>query len=106
MQLSLAFLDIAAIEEVPLDLWKEVFHVTGWPASLKSKYASFTHDDVTNAFERDELSDHLLQALETLHVLGNEPGREAIVATMSDRGISLDSLPNDTGVRELALRLF
>ena len=74
MQLSLAlsFLDVAAIEEVPLDLWKEVFAVAGWPPSLIAKRMSFTHEDLATALNRDEVSDHLLQALETLDNLGNE----------------------------------
>src|SRR5262249_31015259 len=106
MQLPLAFLDVAAIEEVPLDLWKQVLEVTGWPTSLDRKRTFFTYDDLVNAFQRDELTDHLMQALETLDTLGNEAGREAIVAAMTDRGMSMDTLPKDMGVREMALRLF
>ncbi|MGH7603319.1 MAG: hypothetical protein ACRENK_04885, partial [Gemmatimonadaceae bacterium] len=75
MQLAFAFFDAAVIEEVPIDLWREVFDATGWPAALTSKRASFTHEDVLPALQ-DSPSDSLLQALETLHTLGTEAGRE------------------------------
>ena len=79
MQLPLAHLDGAAIEEVPLDLWGELFAATGWPASLLSKRDSFTHEDVLRAFEQDDPTDDLLQALEALRTLGTEAGREAAI---------------------------
>jgi hypothetical protein len=68
--------------------------------------ASFTHENVLEAFQNDDPSDHLLQALETLHDLGTEAGRDAIVTAMSDRRVPLDTLPQNTGEREFALRLF
>lgn len=106
MQLSLAYLDAAAIEEVSIDVWREVFDATGWPESLASKRGSFGHEDVLRAFEQDNPTDNLLQALETLHDLGTEAGREAIVSAMHDRRVPLDALPADTGEREFALRLY
>lgn len=106
MPLPLAYLDAAVIEEVSLDTWKDVFDFVGWPDSLMGRCASFTHENVLQAFQKDEPSDHLLQALETLHGLGTEAGRDAIVAAMSDRRVPLDTLPQNTGEREFALRLF
>jgi hypothetical protein len=82
MQLSLSLVDAAAIEEVPIDLWRELFNVTGWPNSLGGKRNAFTHDDVLSALTQDEPSDELLQALEALDALGSDAGREAIVAAM------------------------
>jgi hypothetical protein len=106
MPLPLAHLDAAVIEEVSLDTWKDVFDFVGWPDSLMGRRASFTHENVLEAFQKDEPSDHLLQALETLHDLGTEAGRNAIVTAMSDRRVPLDTLPQNTGEREFALRLF
>ena len=106
MPLPLAYLDAAVIEEVSLDTWKDVFDFVGWPNSLMASRASFTHENVLQAFQKDDPSDHLLQALETLHSLGTEAGRDAIVTAMSDRRVPLDTLPQNTGEREFALRLF
>lgn len=106
MALPLAHLDSAVIQEVPVDVWKEVFGALGWPASLETIQGCFGHDDVVNAFHRDDLSDELLQALETLDKLGTEAGRDAIVSAMNDRRIPLDTLPQGTGERELSLRFY
>jgi len=104
MQLPLAFLDATAIEEVPLDRWRDVFEAFGWPKSL-SKRQTFTYEHVGLALQNDELSDGVHHALETLHSLGTEAGREAIVSALNDRQVPLDTLPADTGDREFALRL-
>jgi hypothetical protein len=106
MQLPLAYLDVSAIEEVPVDLWIEVFEALGWPASLATKRDKVTHENVRDALRNDDLTDGLLYALETLHTLGTEAGRETIVSTMNGRGVRTDTLPTETGERELALRLF
>ena len=77
-----------------------------WPTSLRDKANTFTHHDVQVAIPNDDLSDDLLQALETLHMLGTEDGREAIMSVMSERGAQLPGLPDDSSERELALRLY
>jgi hypothetical protein len=108
MQLSLplAFLDSAVVEEIPIARWRELFSAIGWPASLQSKIDSFGHDDVLAAFQSDEPSDGLLQALEAIHELGTESGRGAIEAAMSDRKVPIGALPKELGEREYALTLF
>lgn len=106
MQLPLIFLDAAAIEEVPLELWRESFDALGWPASLRDKQTNFTHGDVADAFRKDDLTDNLVHALEILHTLGTEAGREAITSVMSERNIHLHVLPNGASERELAIRLY
>ena len=106
MALPLAYLDSAVIQEVAVDVWKDVFEATGWPASLATKQNSFGHDDVVHAFQQDALSDELLHALETLHELGTDAGRDAIVSAMNDRRIPLDKLPQNTGEREFSLRFY
>jgi|SRR5580704_4355186 hypothetical protein len=92
MQLPLAYLDATVVEEIPVDLWSEIFEATGWPESLVGKRDSFGHEDVLHAFAKDNPSDNLLQALEVLHTLGTEGGREAIVSAMNDRRVSMDAL--------------
>lgn len=107
MQIPLANMDSAVLEEVPIPLWTELFEAVGWPDSLASKKkAGFTHDDLLEALQRDALNDELLLALETLHDLGTPEGRETINAVMADRRIPLNALPHGLGERELALRLF
>lgn len=106
MQLPLAYLDAAVIEEVSVDLWREVFEAVGWPASLVEKHDTFTHADVLHAFEQDDPTDDLLQAIEALHALGTESGRDAIAVAMRDRRVPTDKLPASTGEREFALHLF
>lgn len=106
MQLPLALLDAAVIEEVPIDLWKDVFDVVGWPPSLASRNGSFGHEDVLRAFDRDPPSDSLLQALEVLHTLGTEAGRDAIQTAMQDRHVSSNGLPANNGDKEFALRFY
>src|SRR5437867_10490833 len=105
MQMPLLFVDRAIIEEIPLDGWRVLFDALGWPQSLTSKLASLTHEDIAQALPKDN-TDELLQALETLQALGTQAGREAIVTAMQDRHVPLDSLPQDMGERELALRLY
>lgn len=106
MQIPLAFADPVVIEEVSLPLWRELFDALVWPASLSGKSESLTHEDIISAFQRDILSDDLLQAIETIHDLGTREGREAISTMLSDRHIPSGTLPEGLGERELALRLF
>jgi hypothetical protein len=105
MQMSLAFLDASAIEEVPVDLWRDVFDALGWPSSLSEKRGTFTHADVVEAIHRDDISDALLHAFDTLHTLGTEAGREAIIAVMQERHVPAQALPAGVSERELAMRL-
>jgi hypothetical protein len=106
LQLPIAYLDTAAIEEVPIDAWKEVFDAVGWPPSLANNRESFEHKDVVHAFGQDEPTDGLLQALEVLETLGTEAGREAIVSAVQDRGAASTMLPTGKGEREFALRFY
>ena len=106
MQLPLLYLDASAIEEVPLTLWKDVFEAFGWPATLVGKRPSFTHEDVQNAIRNDNLTDDLLHALEALHTLGTEAGREAITSVMTERRVQLNELPDGASERELAMQLY
>ena len=106
MQLPLLYLDASVIEEVPLTLWREAFEAFGWPTSLAGKRPSFTHNDVQDAIRNDNLTDNLLQALEALHTLGTEAGREAITSVMSERRVQLHELSDGTSERELAMQLY
>jgi hypothetical protein len=106
MQISLIYNDQAVIEEVPLDLWREVFYALGWLPSLADKRDGLTHADIVAAIEKDDLSDDFLSALESLHTLGTEDGREAIIAIMQERRVELQSLPKGVSERELAIRLY
>lgn len=107
MQIPLANMDAAILEEVSIPLWTRLFDAVGWPSSLPAKgAATFSHDDVLNALQSDALSDELLLALETLQIVGTPAGRESVAAVMSDRHIPLNALPYDLGEREFALHVF
>jgi hypothetical protein len=106
MTLPLAYLDVAAIEEVAVDVWMEVFEATGWPMSLAEKKGFIGHADIVDALRKDSLSDELLHALETLHELGSDAGRDAIVAAMNDRHIPLDTISQNSGEKEFSLRFY
>jgi hypothetical protein len=106
MTLPLTYLDVAAIEEVAVDVWTEVFEATGWPMSLVEKKGSIGHADIVDALRKDSLSDELLHALETLHELGSDAGRDAIVAAMNDRHIPLDTISQNSGEKEFSLRFY
>lgn len=106
MTLPLAYLDVAAIEEVAVDVWTEVFEATGWPVSLVGKKNSIAHAEIVEALRGDPPSDELLHALETLHELGSDAGRDAIVAAMNDRHIPLDTISQSSGEKEFSLRFY
>lgn len=104
MQLPLAYLDAAALEEVPLDVWHELFGAVGWPSSLTTE--SLSHDTIRASFEHDEPTDGLLLALEAIHDLGTDDGREGLLEAMRDRHVVEGQIPNECGEREFALRAF
>jgi hypothetical protein len=106
MTLPLAYLGIAAIEEVAVAVWAEVFEATGWLMSLVEKKSSIGHADIVDALRKDPLSDELLHALETVHELGSDAGRDAIVAAMNDRHIPLDTISQNSGEKEFSLRFY
>lgn len=106
MTLPLAYLDVAAIEEVPVEVWAEVFEATGWPTSLAGKMNSMTHADIVEALRVDPASDELLHALETLHEFGSEAGRDAIITAMKDRHIPLNTIAQNSGEKEFSLRFY
>lgn len=106
MQLPLSLLDATVAEEVPVELWRQLFEAVGWPPSLDGRRRELTHAEVLEALERDSLTDELLLALEALVVLGSESGGDAILGALQDQRLSPDALARDASPRELALRLF
>jgi hypothetical protein len=106
LPLAYAFLDVAAVEEVAVDVWTEVFEATGWPMSLAEKKGPINHADIVDALRIGPLTDELLHALETLHELGSDAGRDAIVAAMNDRHIPLDTISQNSGEKEFSLRFY
>lgn len=105
MKIALSLLDATVVEEVPVELWRQLFDGIGWPKSL-DKRDDLSHSGLLKALERDNPSDELLLALEALDVLGSEKGGEAILGALQDQRLPADSLARDASTRELALRLF
>ena len=81
-------------------------HFRGCGDHGQAKRDTFSHSDLQGALRDDDLSDGLRHGLETLHTLGTEPGREAIVSAMNARGVRLKELPPETSARELAMHLY
>lgn len=104
MQLPLAHLDASAIEEIPLDAWQELFEAVGFPESLVG--ASLSYEAILASFANDAPSTGLLHALEAIHSLGTELGRDALLEAWRDRHLDEAPLPVDCGEREFAVRLF
>jgi hypothetical protein len=106
MQLPLAYLDATVVEEIPIELWRQLFDEIGWPPSLTTSRRDLTHAAVLEALEQDSPSDELLQALEALDILGSDAGGEAIISALQDQRVPSNALPQGASARELALRLF
>lgn len=106
MSLPLAYLDAAVVEEVPIDLWRQVFDQVGWPASLDSRRQTLSHAAIVDAFARDEATDEMLQLFEVLHTLGTDAGVDAIQAALDDQRIPNGLLPTGASERELVVHLF
>jgi hypothetical protein len=106
MPIPLAFMDSSVIEEIPLELWRQTFDSIGWPTPLQDKREGFTHDDILDAIERDAVSTEFKDALETVHALGTNKGREAIDGVLAERRVFIGDIPKGLGAREFALHLF
>lgn len=104
MQLPLAYLDAAAIEEITLDAWHDLFEAVGWPQSLKER--TLSHDTIRESFACDDPPDGLLLALEAVHGLGTDVGRDALLEAVRDRYLDEALLPSGCGEREFAVRFF
>ena len=104
MQLSLAYLDASAIEEIPLAVWAELFESVGLPSSLEGE--ALTYDAIRASLQHDEPTEGLLLALEAAHGLGTGAGREALLEAMRDRHIGTGRIPDGCGEREFAVRMF
>lgn len=67
---------------------------------------SLTYDAIRASFASDDPPDGLLLALEAIHGLGTEAGREALLRAMRDWHLDEAQIPDDCGEREFAVRLF
>lgn len=88
------------VHGAPLALWKALFDVA-WPgcnARLRS------HDDVLRALA-SPVSTALSRALGHVLSLGRDPGREALLDALVDRGLDLASFSRTDGATSLALRV-
>lgn len=107
MPIPIAHLDPSVVEEVPLDLWRQVFDAIGWPAPLLAvRDEPLSHGAVLDAITHEAPSDELLQVFEVVQSLGTDDGAEAIQEALADRRILRDVLPSGSSHRELALHLF
>ena len=102
-QVPLAFLDAAAVEEIPLVLWQEVLAISRVVVPGGGELSS--HAEILDALQTASASAELLEALQSINELGTEGGREAIVEALTDAQIDLQGIP-DCGEREFSLRIY
>lgn len=102
MRIPLAYLDKAAIEEVDLTAWSDLLSAVSitLAAPLRS------HDDLEPVLQGPAPPKGLLMALECIHLLGCDEGREAIWEAAAEQGLAMGVLDLDAPCRELAMALF
>lgn len=71
-------LDLVAIEELPLALWRRVFEVVGYPSGLSP--TNLSHAAIIDHVGGGDVSEQLIEVLQVLHDIGTESGLEAMNA--------------------------
>ncbi|MFZ5477856.1 MAG: hypothetical protein ACOZNI_13865 [Myxococcota bacterium] len=99
-----AFLDVVAIEEVPLERWREVFAAIGYPAGLTAE--NLSHDALADRLTESEPSEDLRELLQTIHDLGDDGGRGALQEAVRDRNAAPRGLYLDAPAPDLAVQLW
>ena len=100
MRIPLAYLDKAAIEEVDLAAWSDLLAAVSITAPLAS------YDDLEPILQAPAPPQGLLMALECIHLLGSDEGREAIWEAAAEQGLPPGVLDLEAPCRELAMALF
>ena len=72
-----ALLDLAVIEEVSLDTWKDIFEEIGYPVGLARR--TLTHDQIEKHLAGGSRVPDLVEILQAIHDLGSEAGREVLL---------------------------
>jgi hypothetical protein len=100
--LPTSYHDVTALRELGLDTWSSILTAAGETARLDvaSAYDLLWQSLTTNAPGRE-----LLDALEVIHELGTDAGRDLLLNAADDRQVQLGAV-DDEPARELAARVW
>lgn len=101
--LPTGFHDVTALMEVTTVTWRSVLNAAGESARLNGE--TLTHDRLWESFTSDAPGKELLDALEVIHELGTDAGRDLLEQAAADQRVQLGAT-HDEPVRELAARMW
>ena len=97
------FQDFTALMEVATETWRSVLTVAGESGRVNGD--AFTHAHLRESLNTLDPGKELLDALEVIHELGTEVGREGLHQAALDQQVALNSC-DDEPARELAARVW
>jgi hypothetical protein len=100
----LTLFDPVIVEEVPLDWWRKVFAITGYPAGLADK--GLTHAKIAEFAPAAADNVQLLDFIQALNDLGTDDGAESIFLNAQSSGFPTEKWPDDEVPRVRAVRLW
>jgi hypothetical protein len=106
MLLPTSLHDLGAISELPAESWETLFEAAGWPAGIV-RGRKLEPEGILRALTgADNLPEVLLDALDVLHHLGTDAGREALRAAAADQNLDISAWKEQDAPRELAVRMW
>lgn len=101
--LPTAFHDVNALMEVTTSTWESVLRAAGEPTRLDG--GALDYDQLWHSLTTHDPGKELLDALEVIHELGTDDGRDLLQQAAADQQITLGSI-DDEPAREFAARLW
>lgn len=101
---TLTLFDPVIVEEVPIEWWRKVFTITGFPTGLTSK--NLTWEKIVELAPAATNNLQLLDFMQALQDLGSEDGAESIFLSAQAAGFATDDWPEDEAPRIRAVRLW
>lgn len=101
--LPTSFHEATAYREVSLDTWRAILATAGESARLNG--TALSHELLWQSVATSPPGEELLDALEVIHELGTDTGRELFLSAAADQQVSLGAV-DDEPARELAARIW
>jgi hypothetical protein len=101
---TLTLFDPVIVEEVPIEWWRKVFAIAGYPAGLSTK--NLTHPKIIELAPTAADNVRLWDFIQALHDLGSEDGTESIFLAAQTSGFSTEGWPANEVPRVRAVRLW
>lgn len=101
--LPTGFHDVTALMEVTITTWRSVLNAAGESARLNGEM--LTHARIWESLTTDAPGKELLDALEIIHELGTDAGRDLLQQAAADQQAALGAT-DDEPARELAARVW